>query len=126
MSNIVIYEGNDLMRSLLEEWLSEAGYRVHAVASHDLQNNRLEEILAAADLVIVSVYMPKQAGAQLVREIQAMHPGTPVIAISGQFLPGLSANGAIAQALGVQQVIAKPLTRNDLLGAVRAIIGAPG
>jgi DNA-binding response OmpR family regulator len=120
MSNIVIYEGNDLMRGLLEEWLSEAGYGVHAAASHDRQNGRL------ADLVIVSVSMPKHAGAQLVREIQARHPGTPLIAISGQFLPGLSANGAIAQALGVQQVIAKPLTRLDLLGAVRAIIGAPG
>jgi DNA-binding response OmpR family regulator len=126
MSNIVIYEGDDLMRALLEEWLNKAGYRVHAVASHDLRNNRLEEILAAADLVIVSVYMPKQAGPQLVREIQAVHPGVPVIAISGQFLPGLSADGAIAQALGVQRVIAKPFTRTDLLGAVRAIIPEPG
>jgi hypothetical protein len=54
-----------------------------------------------------------------------MHPGTPLIAISGQFLSGLSASGPIAQALGVQQVIAKPLTRIDLLGAVRAIIGVP-
>jgi CheY-like chemotaxis protein len=119
MSSIEIYEENDLMRGLLEEWLTEAGYRVHAAASHDLQSGR------RADLVIVSVYMPKHAGAQLVREIQAMHPGTPLIAISGQFLPGLAANGAIAQTLGVQQVIAKPLTRGDLLGAVRAIIGAP-
>jgi len=120
MSNIVIYEENDLMRALLEEWLSEAGYRVHAAASHDLHSDLL------ADLVIVSLSMPKHAGAQLVREIQAMHPGTPLIAISGQFLPGLYANGAIAQGLGVQQVIAKPLTRTDLLGAVRAIIGVPG
>jgi len=108
------------MRALLEEWLREAGYRVHAAASHDLHSG------CPADLVIVSVYMPKHGGAQLMREIQAMHPGTPLIAISGQFLPGLSANGAIAQALGVQQVIAKPLTRTDLLGAVRAIIGVPG
>jgi len=119
MSSIVIYEENDLMRGLLEEWLTEAGYRVHAASSHDLQSGRV------ADLVIVSVYMPKQAGAQLVREIQAMHPGAPLIAISGQFLPWLSANGAIAQALGLQHVIAKPLTRGDLLGAVRAIIGPP-
>jgi CheY-like chemotaxis protein len=134
MSNIVIYEENDLMRALLEEWLSEAGYRVHAAASHDLQGSRLADGRPAdgrpadgrrADLAIVSVSMPKQAGAHLVREIQTMHPGTPLIAISGQFLPGLSACGAIAQALGVQQVIAKPLTRVDLLGAVRAIIGAP-
>jgi CheY-like chemotaxis protein len=120
MSNIVIYEENDLMRALLEEWLSEAGYRVHAAASQELQPG------LPADLIIVSVHMPKHAGAQLVREIQAMHPGTPLIAISGQFLAGISANGAIAQALGVQQVIAKPLTRTDLLGAVRAIIGTPG
>jgi DNA-binding response OmpR family regulator len=125
MSNVVIYEENDLMRSLLAEWLSEAGYRVHAVASHDLQGGGLADG-RPADLVIVSVSMPKHAGAQLVREVQATHPGTPLIAISGQFLPGLSANGAIAQALGVQQVIAKPLTRVDLLGAVRAIIGVPG
>jgi DNA-binding response OmpR family regulator len=126
MSNIVIYEGDDLMRALLAEWLNKAGYHVHAVASHDLRNNRLGQILASADLVIVSVSMPKHAGGQLVREIQAVHPGTPVIAISGHFLPGLTANGAIAQTLGVQQVIAKPLTRNDLLSAVRAMIGTPG
>ena len=119
MSDIVIYEENDLMRALLKEWLSEAGYRVHAAASHDLRSGRI------ADLVIASVYMPKHAGARLVREIQAMNPGTPLIAISGQFFAGLSSNGAIAQALGVQQVIAKPLARIDLLRAVRAIIGVP-
>src|ERR1700722_16828329 len=109
MSNIVIYEENDLMRALLEEWLSEAGYLVHANASHDLQSG------TPADLVIVSVYMPKHVGAQLVRKIQAFHPGAPVIAISGQFFAGLTANGAIAQTLGVQQAIAKPLNRLELL-----------
>jgi hypothetical protein len=48
-----------------------------------------------------------------------------VIAISGQFFAGLTANGAIAQTLGVQQAIAKPLNRMDLIAAVRALIGAP-
>lgn len=109
------------MRALLAEWLSEADYCVHAAASHDLKGGRV------ADLVIASVYMPKDAAAQqLVREIRAAHPGTPVIALSGQFRSGLSANGAIAELLGVQQVMAKPLTRADLLSAVRAIIGASG
>jgi DNA-binding response OmpR family regulator len=120
MSCIVIYEENDLMRALLEEWLREAGYCAHAAASHSRQSAKV------ADLVIVSVHTPKQAAARLIREIQAVHPDTPLIAISGHFLPGLSANGPIAQTLGVQQVIAKPLARIDLLGAVRAIIGAPG
>jgi DNA-binding response OmpR family regulator len=119
MAAIAIYEENDLMRALLKEWLSEAGYRVRATAARGGQRGR------TADLVIVSVYMPKQAGVELVHEIQTAHPGKPLIAISGQFRSGLSAVGATAQALGVQQVIAKPLSRNDLLEAVRAMIGAP-
>lgn len=106
------------MRALLQEWLSEAGYSICAANPGEMRTEN------TADLVIVSVYMPKHAGAQLIRGIQAAHPGTPVIAISGQFRSGLSAVGAAADALGVQQVIAKPLTRDELLDAVRAMIGA--
>jgi DNA-binding response OmpR family regulator len=116
MSDIVIYEENDLMRALLQEWLSDAGYRVRAGPPG--------VNLGGAKLVIVSVYMPKHSGPQLVREIRAAHPGTALIAISGQFRAGLSTVGATAQTLGVQQVIAKPFTCSDLLTAVRAIIGA--
>ena len=115
-SDIVIYEENDLMRALLTEWLSEAGYGVRADTPREVQ------CAGTADLVIVSVYMPKHAGPRLVREILAAHPGTPIIAISGQFRSGLSANGAIAQTLGVQRVIAKPLSRTVLLEAVRATL----
>ena len=103
------------MSALLQEWLRAAGYRVSAGGSRE----------GTADLVIVSIYMPKHAGAQRVREVHAAHPGTPLIAISGQFHSGLSADGSTARTLGVQQVIAKPLTRNDLLEAVRTVIGPP-
>jgi len=106
------------MRTLLTEWLSEAGYEVRT----EVAGNPHTE---PADLVILSVYMPKHAGA-LVRRIQVSHPGTPLIALSGQFRSGLSAAGATAEALGVQQVIAKPLARRDLLDAVRAMIGRRG
>jgi CheY-like chemotaxis protein len=119
MSRIAIYEENDLMRALLKEWLSEAGYRVREGAPGGVRSGGTE------DLVIASVYMPKHAGAQLLRELQAAHPGTPLIAISGQFFTGLSAAGTTAQMLGVERVLPKPLSRDDLLKAVRGIIGAP-
>jgi CheY-like chemotaxis protein len=119
MSAIVIYEEDDLMRALLQEWLSEAGYGVLAAAPRKVERT------GTADLVIVSVYMPKHTGALLIRKIQAAHPGTPLLALSGQFRSGLSAAGATAEALGVQQVIAKPLTREDLLEAVCTMIGSP-
>jgi CheY-like chemotaxis protein len=113
---VVLYEEDALMRSLLTEWLSEAGFEVRPEVARDPHRTD------PADLVILSIYMPKHAGA-LVRKVQAAHPGTPLIALSGQFRSGLSAAGSTAEALGVQQVIAKPLTRRDLLEAVRAMIG---
>jgi DNA-binding response OmpR family regulator len=117
--DILIYEEDYLTRTLLQEWLGQAGYGVRAGRPHEAGLDR------PADLVIVSVYMPKHAGAQWVRSIQAVHPDTPIIAISGQFRSGLCSAGATAQILGVQQVIAKPLMRADLLDAVRGMIGAP-
>jgi DNA-binding response OmpR family regulator len=116
--DITIYEEDSLTRALLKEWLAEAGYRVHL---GDTRHARAE---MPCDLVILSVYMPKHSGAQCVRDIRTAHPGTPVIAISGQFRRGLEASGATAQALGVQQVVAKPLTRHELLASVRGIIDA--
>jgi DNA-binding response OmpR family regulator len=117
--DIVIYEEDQLTRNLLREWLGEAGYGVHRGALHEAQCRR------RADLVIASVYMPKQSGHEWLRVVQAAHPGIPLIAISGQFRSGLCADGATAKTLGVQQVIAKPLIRADLLAAVRAMIGKP-
>lgn len=114
--NIVVYEEDFLTRSLLAEWLGEAGYRVHVGNRCDPRAD------GPCDLVIVSVYMPKQGGAQCVRGIQEAHPATPLIAISGQFRPGLPAAGAAARKLCVQQVVAKPLARHDLLESVRGII----
>src|ERR1700683_4017417 len=116
MQHIVIYEEDYLTRTLLREWLSEAGYCVRGGTPSDPTRNR-------ADLVIASVYMPKNTGVQSIRDIQAAPPATPLIAISGQFRSGLSAGGATAQSLGVQQVIAKPLIHRDLLEAVQGIIG---
>lgn len=114
--DIVIYEGDFLTRALLKEWLGEEGYDVRFGNPSDAGGD------APCDLVIVSIYMPKQNGAQCVRDIQAAHPLTPLIAISGQFRPGLTAGGATAQTLGVRQVVAKPLNRKELLDSVRGII----
>ena len=119
MKQIAIYEENDLTRALLQEWLSEAGYSVYLGTLRDANCKR------TPDLAIVSVYMPKHAGALWIDDIKRVHPGTPLIAISGQFRSGLSAAGAAAQSLGVRQVIAKPLAHRDLLAAVRGIIGGP-
>jgi CheY-like chemotaxis protein len=117
MSRIVIIEEDTLMRGLLVEWLSAEGYCVRAAGAGDAQSPD------QADLVIVDVYMPRSGGAERLRAVKAAHPGTPLIAISGQFRSGLVGSCTAAEALGVRQVIAKPFSRGDLLAAVHDVIG---
>ena len=117
MWDIVIIEEDKLMRGLLAEWLSAEGYSVRAAVPADAASQD------GADLVIVDVYMPRHEGAEKLRTVKAAHPDTPLIAISGQFLPGLAGSCTAAEALGVRQVIAKPFSRSELLAAVHGVIG---
>jgi len=119
VSGIVVIEEDKLMRGLLVEWLNAAGYAARAAASFDTAPR-------GADLVIVDVYMPRLDGARRVCDVKAEYPGTPLIAISAQFLPGLVGSSTAAEALGVEQVIAKPFSRSELLAAVGNVIGPPG
>ncbi len=105
------------MRGLLTEWLTGAGY---AVRERSLRAAPAGE---GADLVILDLYMPRQAGADVVLAAQQTYPGAPVIAMSAQFRPGLDCSARAAGALGVSKLVCKPFTREDLLGAVRALIG---
>ena len=118
MVTIAIYEPDGSMNSLLVEWLSQAGYYVHESAA--------AEPGPAVDLVIVSIQMPKNGGVDVIRAMRIIHPGTPFIALSSQFRSGLSSVGAAAQALGVTRVLAKPLTRSELLAAVHCVVGPAG
>ncbi|HUD26188.1 MAG TPA: response regulator [Burkholderiaceae bacterium] len=117
MSDIVIIEEDALMRGLLVEWLSAEGYPVRACARGEPREP------GEAALVIVDVVRPRQEGTQRLREVRAAHPGAALIAISGQFRPGLGGYRAAADALGVRQMIAKPFSRSDLLAAVHRVIG---
>ena len=119
MSRIVIIEYDLLIRSLLAEWLTADGYRVHGLAEDNAQTP------PPVDLVIVDVYMPRGLGVERLRSARRAYPGVPIIAISGQFRAGLDCAGATAQALGVDRVIAKPFGRKALLHAVRSVIGLP-
>jgi CheY-like chemotaxis protein len=117
MSRIVVIEEDTLMRGLLVEWLSAEGYSVRASATGE------GLVPDQVDLVIVDVYMPRHEGGQRLRAVKAAHPQTPMIAISGQFRPGLTGACTAAETLGVRQVIAKPFSQSDLLAAVHGVIG---
>jgi len=119
MSHIVLMEEDRLMRSLLTEWLTDAGYRVDAI-KHPAAANA-----ADADLVIVDVHNPRDVGLERLHTVRSRHPGAPIVAISGHFRPGVGAAGPAAEALGVERVLAKPIDREAFLDAVGSVVGPP-
>ncbi len=116
MAIIAVYESDDLMYGLLCEWLRGAGYLVRDSARiPDRQMPR-------ADLVILSVSGSKREIEPLIRGVRSVHPDAPVVALSSQVRLGLSSNGVLARELGVARLLAKPLTRRELVAAVDTVL----
>jgi DNA-binding response OmpR family regulator len=109
--HILIVEGDDLVRALLERWLREAGYAAEVVEPGALEHRR-----SRADLIIANVASPR-AAAPLVAVLRAAG-ATPILLISARLRRHAGLSHEVAQGLGVRSVLAKPFTRAELLTAV--------
>ncbi|HEX3281660.1 MAG TPA: response regulator [Pyrinomonadaceae bacterium] len=116
MATLLIVDDDSLIRDTLHELFSET-HECHTA-------DRAEQALAYLDLetydvVLTDISMPELSGRELLKQIQAKHPATPVIVISGL------SNEADARALldsGAFAYFAKPFKLEDLEQAVdRAI-----
>jgi CheY-like chemotaxis protein len=68
------------------------------------------------------VACPRQGCTEGLKAIAEAHPRTPILALSSSFFPGVDTTGAVARALGVAGVLAKPVTRGGLLDAIRRLL----
>ncbi len=109
-SYILIVESDDLIRSLLEQWLTDAGYAVRFGEAGQRRN------ASKPDLVIVNVARPRDAE-RLIGSLQTEYDA-PMLIVSARFIRGLGASAELARELGVRKVLPKPFTRQELLAAV--------
>ena len=107
---ILIVETDDLIRKLLERWLTEAGYAVGFCSPGASGAD------PTPDLVIVNVSTPRNAEA-LIRSLEVKY-AAPLLVVSARFRRGLGASVELARRLGVRKVLPKPFTREELLAAV--------
>jgi DNA-binding response OmpR family regulator len=109
---VVVFEDDALIGSLLDQWLTRAGYRV--ARPGDVSET-------APMLVIADVPDPRAAETVLgpLREYAA-----PILVLSARFRRGLAGSAEAARRLGVTKVLPKPFTRTELLDAVRASLKA--
>jgi CheY-like chemotaxis protein len=123
MLTILILEEDDLIRGLLKEWLLGAGYQVQLGDPRRAPSTRPAH--DKVGLIIANICMPKDQGAEGIRQLKLAYPGASIIAISARFCSSLGGSAEGARQLGVRKVLSKPFTREELLDAVRSVMGAP-
>jgi DNA-binding response OmpR family regulator len=116
---VLVIEDDAEMRRLLARALSRK-YRV-VEAEDGRRGVEVVKLLRPA-VVITDIVMPDKDGIETIREIQALVPGTKIVAISGG---GLSGNRMLldeARAFGVDAVLAKPFALEGLLATVEKLL----
>lgn len=114
--SIALVESDDLIVQLLERWLSLAGHVTRNVTGQAL---RSEEPF---NLVIANV-ASVAAAAHRVAALRAAH-AAPLLLMSARFRHGAAHSAVMAEQLGVDAVLPKPFTRDELLAAVGAAVQA--
>jgi len=118
----VIDDSEDIRRTL-ERLLAQAGHEV-LLAADGVEGLRLWRE-RGADLVITDLHMPDKDGIETLVELRAFGPGVPVIAISGGDQTRRLDLLGDAALLGAVATLAKPFTRDELLGAVALALDRP-
>jgi len=123
---VLVVDDNDSARQLIDEMLRSMGLRVTALASG---REALAEVARAAaagtpyELVLVDWLMPEMDGVATVREIRrlALAP-EPRMAIVTAY--GCDELQRLAEAVGIDELLTKPVSAAVLLGAVMRLLGA--
>jgi DNA-binding response OmpR family regulator len=111
---VCVCESDALFRALLGEWLQRAGYELA----------RCEPGVSSkvVVLVVADVPAPRWNGAASIAALRQRYPGARVLAISGQFMPGMHGLNTAALDLGADAVLAKPFAVREFLDAVQALL----
>ncbi|MEZ4647815.1 MAG: sigma-54 dependent transcriptional regulator [Candidatus Eisenbacteria bacterium] len=110
---VLVVEDDDAMRTLLDEQLTEAGYRVFTAVEGA---EGLEQVVRhSVDVVVTDLKMPGMKGDELLEAIRSRDPELPVVVIT--------AFGSIESAVetmkaGAYHYVAKPFRMNQLLVTV--------
>jgi DNA-binding response OmpR family regulator len=114
---ILVVDDDPGISRTLQIGLGKAGYEVFGARDGE-EATRLWHH-TGADLVIADIHMPKKSGLELIKELQAQSPSTPVIAMTDG---GRSKNFnplTYSKLLGAVRTIAKPFTLEEMLVMVK-------
>ncbi len=118
---ILIIDDDDQILSLLARSAELAGF-VAMTAMDGREGQKLLE-KQSFDLVITDLIMPEKEGMETITFIKKNFPAIKIIAISGGGRIGPETYLPAALELGADRAFAKPFSVDELLSAVRQLLG---
>ena len=121
MPRILVVDDDEQIRFMLRIILDRAGYDVQVAPDG---KEALAHLAAhPTDLVILDIIMPGKEGIQTIIELRRDFPDLKIIAISGGGYISAQKYLVSAVEFGADLTLAKPISRVDMLQAVRDLIG---
>ena len=114
---LVVVDDEEALADVLAEILRLQG---HEVAVFTEPQRALDHLAGAgADLLFTDLGMPELSGWDVTRHALALHPGLPVILVTGW---GQQIEPAQVRARGVAALVAKPYRMEEILGVVAKLL----
>lgn len=122
MARILVIDDDYQIRDMLSQILEQAGYDVEVAPDGAVGVNMYRE--NPADLIITDILMPEKEGWETITELRRDFPDVRIIAISG----GGEKTGPysylmLAKRFGAEHVFTKPVKKEELLRAIRGMLG---
>ncbi|MBF0550185.1 MAG: response regulator [Deltaproteobacteria bacterium] len=121
MAKILVVDDDLDFREMLCFSLRKDGFEV----SEASDGNKAIKLVGCepVDLVITDLIMPNKEGIELIMELRRTMPGIKIIAMSGGGRVSPKSYLAVANALGADRTIAKPVFRDDLIKVIGELLG---
>ncbi|MBF0550493.1 MAG: response regulator [Deltaproteobacteria bacterium] len=121
MAKILVVDDDIDFREMLCFSLRKDGFDV----SEASDGNQAIKLVGSesVDLVITDLIMPNKEGVELIMELRRTMPGIKIIAMSGGGRVSPESYLAVANALGADRTIAKPVFRDDLIKVISQLLG---
>jgi len=108
---IAVIEADELVRELMLRWLLDEGHQ-----ALDFDDITRLQAGGECDVLIADVPSPRKA-AEAVRVLRSVHKGS-IVLVSARLRGGVGRSRELARALGVNGMLPKPFTRQELLCVV--------
>jgi DNA-binding NtrC family response regulator len=118
---VMIVDDERPLVALAEEMLAELGYEPVGFPSSSAALEAFRADPRRFELILTDEAMPDVVGTELASEIRKLQPAVPIILMSGHGGPQLAKRAA---AIGVNEVLHKPLQRRDLAESLARVLGA--